>query len=1269
MLSSTAQGVRFKVIVSADLTGLDQIRSGGSVIACVKTVQVAIPSGASARIVSATKRLPMPIAVDALNGEGLSLRNLPLASLSHPLEIRGREFVAVQISPILSGEVYQEVEVTLALDGGLKLADGIITPDPLFERMLRNSVINAENMIAWPQLVPSVGSDKIAKPEQGPFSRSDTWYKIAIDQSGLCRITGAELEGAGLSLADLQSDSIRVFSGGGLPLEMLNSRPRPELNEIAIRVEDGGDGLFGKSDQILFYGEAVNRWIYRADSAPRFVSNPYTPNNIYWLTVSGDYPAPRIRMQDVDGSLGGAIDTTISSCWSQVHVEQDHLLMQDGDSHVDNFYTWYWSDSTRVSFFFGAPGAISSDSARITVVGRTGYPFIELDVNQVRAVRDSADSYRCSMTSRSLINGLNQVTVSLSPISRAVSPYLDNLECSYHRQLVPENDRLDIALGEARGRGRIQIADDFVSRPIILEVSNPLHPKEVTGAVSSNGVLSFDADLLAENANRFYCASRSAAVKPVSITQAHPSDLRAASSQTDLIIITPKSFTSALGEYTAYRSAQGYAIRIVAIEDVMDNFSFGLFDPTAIRDFLKYAYENRIAYPAPIPSAVLFVGDANYDFLNHLETSVPNLVPTYINPMEVSSIGNTYGDDNYVYFGKYGILDSDTSRTKLRDRGYDMMTARWPVKSVSEIAMITKKIKTYESAANLGAWRNAVTLVADDEFGAESDETYHTTQTETLEQAHLPRNFNRTKIYLWDYPFVNRQKPAVNDAIVEAFNAGSLLVNYVGHGNPDVWSHEHVFTRTSDLSRLNNNNLPLVIAASCAIGFFDDPRRESMGEDLLSMAHGAIGVISAMRLVFSYDNAQLNRQIYDYMMSDKSLTIGESLFLAKMTRQYGGGSIPQQIQNDRGYAYFGDPYLRLGQPVLNVSFDPFRDSLTALKKMSITGSVTDHSGAPVGFDGTLKVTVFDSERHRVHRLLNSGGAVVQSVPYNLPGPTIFRGSAPINDGRFSFDFIAPLDIGYGGQGARISAYAVLDTVDAAGVADSIPVSSAVAPTTDSSGPAISFSVGDRANMVGGETVGLNEVLQLTISDSSGVNLAGGLAHGITLEVDERADKMINVTDLFAYEVGTYAVGHLQYSLSELEPGEHQFKIKAWDNANNSSSVQFSLKLTAQQHLAIIDLLNYPNPMSAQTTFYFELTDQATRFSLEIFTLSGKKIKTYVRQGLAADNYPNNDYSIVWDGHDAVGDRVASGVYIYKATAQPLQGGRSVESFGKVVVIN
>jgi len=260
-------------------------------------------------------------------------------------------------------------------------------------------------------------------------------------------------------------------------------------------------------------------------------------------------------------------------------------------------------------------------------------------------------------------------------------------------------------------------------------------------------------------------------------------------------------------------------------------------------------------------------------------------------------------------------------------------------------------------------------------------------------------------------------------------------------------------------------------------------------------------------------------------------------------------------------------------------------------------------------------------------------------------------------------------VNFGGKSARIEVYAVLDSMDAIGIADSLAIRDSAATTTDTTGPIISYSVPGRSSFVSGDHVTRSQQLNVQITDQSGVNLASGLGHGITLEIDNQPDNIVNLSGGFAFVQNSYTTGSADYSFANLAPGVHSLKIKAWDNANNYSVATVDVSVTGGEVMAINNLLNFPNPMSDQTQFYFELTGPAEHFTLEIFTLSGRRIKSMDQIDLPADNYPSNSVSVGWDGRDAVGDRVATGVYIYKATAVPRSGGGPVEAFGKVVVIN
>jgi hypothetical protein len=1261
--ASTSQECAFSVLVRADLSDLQTVRLADSSMFLVKTVAVGLPLSAQARVVSVEGRSPMAVAAENYSPSSSSVGQ-PLVTLSQPKLIRGRRMVFVHVHPVQGMTVYTEVAVRLQFVGGLSVGAGQASPDPVFDRVFGAAVVNSDEWRSWPKLTQAPAT-KIASAD--PFGQSSNWVKIKVDQSGLIRITGADLASAGITLSSLSSSSIRIFNAGGRPLDIQNSQPRPTFDEISLLVLDGGDGVFDASDQVIFYGEATNRFIYAAGKTPQYLNNVFCNQNVYWLTTTGTFSSPARRIAQFDVTPTGGSDTTITTFTRRVHAEQDNLLMVEADG-INDYYNWYWTDQTSLTAYVPTPAPVSGQTAKLTLIGQTGYgtagqSYIQASINGTAGLNGNLGPSRCTYETQSLTDGLNRIDLTLAASS--IKPYFDYLEISYPSRLTPSGDKLEITLDSLAHRGLIQVSDNYSAGPLLFDLGDPLHPVQLTGFTRQGGLVSFETELNRSLPNQFYCATVSSAVAPVSLAHADVTDLRAELSQADLIILAPQQFQAALAPYVVYRRSQGVSVKLTTVDAIMDNFGFGLYDPTAIRDYLKYQYENA---STPAPAAVLMVGDANYDMLDRLGTQAPNHVPSYINSIEGSFLGATYGDDNYVYFGDYGILDSD--RSFLRgDRGYDMLSARWPVSSTTDIATIIGKIMTHDAKTDFGAWRSAVTLVADDEFGqSDNNEVWHTTQVEDLEKHHLPRYFTRNKIYLWDYPFVNSEKPAVNEAIIDAFNSGALVVNYVGHGNPDVWAHEHVLRRTEDLPRIHNlDRLPLVFAASCDIGHFNDPMRQSMGEEFLtSPAGGAVAVVSATSLVFSGDNAGFNRTVFDILMYQDSLSIDQAVYAGKLLRQYDGDTIPQRLDNDRSYVFFGDPFLKLGIPALRAVFTERPDSLTALKRTHVAGHITDVSGQTISRNGKLAVTVFDSDRNMSHALAGDPSVITK---YAETGPSIYKGEVSITAGNFDFTFIPPVDIGFGGKGAKIRVYAVLDTIDGIGLVDSIPVASQVAAQNDTVGPTISFTIGGRQNFVSGDAVGMTDQIQMTISDSSGINLAGGLGHGITLVVDGRPDKTTNLTGLFAYDAESYTTGKLTYSLTGLEAGEHSFRLQAWDNANNPTIAEFNARLVAGGSVAINDLLNYPNPMQQATTFYFELTQPVDRFVMDIFTLSGRKIKSIIGSNLSADNYPNASFDLVWDGRDDSGDRVATGVYIYKATAVPRDGGPVAESFGKVVVVN
>jgi hypothetical protein len=437
-----------------------------------------------------------------------------------------------------------------------------------------------------------------------------------------------------------------------------------------------------------------------------------------------------------------------------------------------------------------------------------------------------------------------------------------------------------------------------------------------------------------------------------------------------------------------------------------------------------------------------------------------------------------------------------------------------------------------------------------------------------------------------------------------------------------------------------------------------------MAEELLVHPDGgAVAVVSATRLVWSSLNEPLNQLAFELMLGEQDLSMCEVLYLTKLIHQYSSGSYTGLIRNDRSYVFMGGPFVKLARPSLDIAFDNRPDSLVALQPARFSGRIVDSQGGPLMVSGTAEVAVYDTDRNKLYDPSSSGGSGLP-VEYSVDGALIYRGTANVTDGGFAVDFIPPLDIGYGGRGAHANIYAVLDTIDAAGIIDSMVVTDSIASTPDNQGPDIAYTFAGRPDFADGDAVGSDEQLEVALADSSGINLTGGLGHGISLEIDGRSDQVISLTELFEYDQASYTSGRLQYGLDAMTPGWHRFKLKAWDNANNSATAEFDVEVLAEGDLAIRDLLNYPNPMQDSTTFSFVITRAVRKLSLAIYTLSGRKIRNFERHSLESGYHDD----IVWRGEDFAGDRVATGVYIYRASAQPRLGGDEVQAFGKVVVL-
>ncbi|MCI0329391.1 MAG: type IX secretion system sortase PorU [candidate division Zixibacteria bacterium] len=1119
------------------------------------------------------------------------------------------------------------------------------TPTPnRWEKVLSNGLLNYEQVKEFRSQPER--NEKLAKAAafSSPFSQSPDWVKVTFTDNGIYKIDRAMLSAAGVPVSTIDPRSIRMFCQGGRALPAFNNVPRPAWRELALEVTGEQDGIFDGGDEIHFYGWGVEGWDYDALGGNfSFAKNNYTTTQVFWLNW-GDTLGLRAGSQNVAPVVGPPI---VSSFPARFRLEQDRFLAGDNSTEINDYYNWYGGRGNSQTYFFTLPDLVS-DIDTVKVKHLSG--AITLRVNGVSASFLSTSSGLTLFQTGALKAGLNRVDLTLNTASNIFN-HFDFLEAHYNRAPVYSPPLMEFETPAASGMVPFQIGASPQSF-VLWDITNRSNPIALSGAVrNASGVLSFDVDATTK---RLFVLTSVADFKRPTLLRQTPADLTGPNrpNEGEFVVIAPAAFQSALADYTVYRASHSnLTVEPVHVEQIYNNFSGGLPDPVAIRDFLKFAREN---WSAP-PRYVLLVGDATYDFRNITGAGAVNYVPPFIVDQAFDPSSNS--DEGFLYFSDREVLDS-------ADQFLDMTVARWPVKNVSELQVIADKIQRYETSPEYGIWRNRATLVADDEFGLFTTEGFHTISAETLSNSYLPDRLDQKKIYLFDYPFDGlRAKPEAEEAIVRTWNEGHLVVDYIGHGNPNVWAHEHVFKREEDVPRLANAaRLPLVYAASCNINTFAEPLADGMGEDLMKNPNGgAVAVIAAVRLVFAGSNEALNVKVLDLLFDSDSLSIGEAFYLAKLLRQ---NSQRQTNDNDRRYVLFGDPAMHLARPTYEINLTVQPDSLSALVVDTVSGEVTDSAGNVItGFNGTVTLSVFDGLRSKTHLIaLPSPPGGFRPVDYNLAGNMIYRGEAAVTAGRFQFQFVVPKDISYGSRTGRISAYAWNIDGDAAGYKDSVTLSGSAAASNDTTGPRITLSAAGGALVGPGDALSAGLSLSVKLEDSSGINITGDPAHLISADFDFPSGPRLDLTESFRYEPGSFSSGQAAFNLPALSTGRHTLRVKAWDGANNSAVLEMPVEIVATGKLKLTEVLNYPNPMKENTNFCYILSAAADEVIIDIYSLAGRLVRS-LRSTSARAGY---NFGTTWDGRDNDGDRVASGVYIYKIRAR--QASKETEEFGKLVVM-
>jgi len=1163
----------------------------------------------------------------------------------------------------------------------------IISPQEaeLFRTLFLNGTITSFYTTAsseWTYALKSSGRHSEAAMSTSSASNAQ-WLQITTTTPGVYHISAQDLANNGIT-GTIDPTSIQLFGIGGA---MLNESPTDSSGEwiqcpIDVRTNEQN------STDLYFYANGASVWKYtsslKGTDGLFHNLNPYTSSGHFLLKIGGNVIGQPLRVPiEPDAPLGTPLPSNrvlAATCHEVDHTMEygnigremlDQGMIQGIPLNVTLDAPGYTGDRTIVRVAYD--GVIDTSDSGLVSVQMNTQPIGTIPCRAEGALDRNWDH---PLVLDPNIQAPLTLGLTFSSSSVTANASLDFVELVYRRTTDIGTQSIPFLVVDTGDAFQYQFSSATGGE--IWDVTNALAPRIVATASGDGITVALQGQPAAMR--QFIAFSAQSVLSPAIGQLQTPPSLRTSVCQTgaEEIIVTPQAFLNEANQLAQLRRQGGQATEamsatVVTIESIYQEFGYGNTDVVALRDFVSY----MLHHAATRPSYLTLLGGGHCDYQNR-ETQAPDLIPVYEGGASMTYPGgfrSSIGDEPYPDDGFFVHL-SDTEPSQL----YDLAIGRISARNEADAAAYVSKVQEYEHASDTGAWRSLGSFLADDRNDPEDpnsiDLLYHLEDTEN-EITHVQDRVLVHKIYEVSYPTVisstgQRLKPQVNAAIIDAFNNGTMLFSFVGHGNPEVWTHEAVLNVPTSIKQMTNfDRLAFVTTATCDFSEYDNFADFSGGEQfLINPVGGAIGLLGTSRSVTGGE--PLVQYFYQTLFQQDSghgtSTVGEALLSGKL--------------NGSEYTLFyllGDPAQRLLLPKEYVTFDSVNatslvsDTVTmsSLSSVRITGTIRNGNSEDAtidnAFNGAVTVTLFDTptQEHATSTFLPDTFQWHDS--YSVDGPILYRGSASVVNGRFSISFIIPRDVKLDSGLAKLSGYAYSGTENRTALGDyraiHLTSSDSALAVVDTTGPTLHAWLGTRS-FRSGDAVSMHSTVIADVSDLHGLNTStASIGHSFTAWVDNAEDSAIDLASTYIAKENDFTSGSSQQAIS-LPAGHHTLHVRAFDTYDNATFASVDFVAKNEMPYQLYNILAVPNPLQDHTIFSFVQPGQAGSLvdvTLSIYETDGALVRT-----LTASSR-ESVIEIPWDGRDASGATVANGAYIFGVNAQDVTDGTSSFSMGKCVV--
>ena len=692
------------------------------------------------------------------------------------------------------------------------------------------------------------------------------WIKIGVLEKGVYRLDYEDIEKAGYNPEEVNPKSIRIFSGGARAINMSEVLYDTIFDFLPYTIpyyfHGDTDKIWEEGEYLYFYAEDLEGWgKNEITSSISLYKNPYADTNFYWLTWGhDDIEYPRIYSKPSNPRDFLFPDT--------VHFEQDSTC----PSFSGLRFIWDNIMASPVAVFERKFKLVSPEPEGeifISLHLETGSQYVlSFYLNDEKLGEDTVSSLSETVPLQFLLPCTNlreENTLRVELHNEGKILYFDYFEVYYtkHGKIEKEGFFRASAGGDVKIEG---------NGSLVFDVTDPFHALELSGVEYEHGVC-----FKMKEGRKYYVAD--GFKEPVGVRGGDPYSLF--SGGADWVAITHPSLLNAVYELASWREEHldtfsSPIVRVVTTEEIYNNFSGGIKDPSAIKRFVIWSQYNW----NPSPSFYFLVGSGSFDYRNIFGSSPPSdLVPVHETGTLISE--NDLLSGNPCWDGWFTDLSGDSRA--------DIPIGRLTASTPSEVMEWIEKLINYE--LSMGPWRFTAVILADDESEPPSSNTYMSEQISFA----LPEWMYRIKIYGEMYTWEGPEMNVARENIKRTLSRGCAWVSYMGHGNIEQLAHERLFLRADIGDLTNGAKCPFFYFGTCNAGYFDRPDERSLGDySVLYPYGGAIASLAPTRATYASQNYSLGLRLAQLFSSKH--TFGELCMEALRTSS---GSYT--------YTLFGDP--------------------------------------------------------------------------------------------------------------------------------------------------------------------------------------------------------------------------------------------------------------------------------------------------------------------------------------------------------------------------